>query len=89
MEGDLVSGPVTLYRLQSDARGRLRAYVAQGEVLDVPSESFGSIGVIGIEEMARFYRYVLLKKKAYPHHAAVAFSHVGKALFNVFCLSGN
>ena len=87
MEGDLVSGPVTVYRLQSDARGRLRAYVAQGEVLDVPSESFGSIGVIGIEEMARFYRYVLLKK-AYPHHAAVAFSHVGKALFNVFTYLG-
>ncbi|WP_319755996.1 fucose isomerase [uncultured Sphaerochaeta sp.] len=87
MEGDLVSGPVTVYRLQSDARGRLRAYVAQGEVLDVPSESFGSIGVIGIEEMARFYRYVLLKK-AYPHHAAVAFNHVGKALFNVFAYLG-
>ncbi len=87
MEGDLVAGPVTMYRLQSDARGWLRAYVAQGEVLDVPSESFGSIGVIGIEEMARFYRYVLLKK-AYPHHAAVAFSHVGKALFNVFSYLG-
>jgi L-fucose isomerase-like protein len=87
MEGDLVSGPVTMYRLQADARGRLRAYVAQGEVLDVPSESFGSIGVIGIKEMARFYRYVLLKK-AYPHHAAVAFSHVGKALFNVFTYLG-
>jgi L-fucose isomerase-like protein len=37
--------------------------------------------------MARFYRYVLLKK-AYPHHAAVAFSHVGKALFNVFTYLG-
>nr|WP_319776067.1 fucose isomerase [uncultured Sphaerochaeta sp.] len=87
MEGDLVSGPVTVYRLQSDARGRMRAYVAQGEVLDVPSESFGSIGVIGIEEMARFYRYVLLRK-AYPHHAAIAFGHVGKALFNVFSYLG-
>nr|WP_319474714.1 fucose isomerase [uncultured Sphaerochaeta sp.] len=87
MEGDLVSGPVTVYRLQSDARGRMRAYVAQGEVLDVPRESFGSIGVIGIEEMARFYRYVLLRK-AYPHHAAIAFGHVGKALFNVFSYLG-
>ncbi|MGH0054437.1 MAG: L-fucose/L-arabinose isomerase family protein [Sphaerochaetaceae bacterium] len=87
MEGDLMAGPVTMYRLQSDARGRLKAYVAQGEVLDVSSESFGSIGVIGIEEMARFYRYVLLAK-AYPHHAAVAFSHVGKTLFNVLAYLG-
>ncbi|MGE4454857.1 MAG: L-fucose/L-arabinose isomerase family protein [Sphaerochaeta sp.] len=87
MEGDLIAGPVTVYRLQADSRGILRAYVAQGEVLDVPTESFGSIGVIGIEEMARFYRYVLIKK-AYPHHAAIAFRHVGKALFNLFSYLG-
>ncbi len=87
MEGDLIAGPITVYRLQSDSRGILRAYVAQGEVLDVPTESFGSIGVIGIEEMARFYRYVLIKK-AYPHHAAIAFRHVGKALFNLFSYLG-
>lgn len=83
MEGDLISGPVTIYRLQSNARGELKAYIAEGEVLDVPASSFGSIGIIGIEEMARFYRYVLLAK-AYPHHAAVAFRHAGKALFEVF-----
>lgn len=83
MEGDLISGPVTIYRLQSNARGQLKAYIAEGEVLDVPTSSFGSIGIIGIDEMARFYRYVLLAK-AYPHHTAVAFRHAGKALFEVF-----
>lgn len=83
MEGQLASGPVTIYRLQSDSRGTLRAYVAEGEVLDVPFSSFGSIGVIAIEEMGRFYRYVLLQK-AYPHHTALAFQHTGRALFEVF-----
>lgn len=83
MEGDLISGPVTIYRLQSDARGKLRAYIAEGEVLDVSTSSFGSIGIIAVDEMARFYRYVLLAK-AYPHHTAVAFRHAGKALFEVF-----
>lgn len=33
--------------------------------------------------MGRFYRHVLIEKR-YPHHGAVAFSHCGKSLFNVF-----
>jgi L-fucose isomerase-like protein len=83
MEGDIKSGPVTVYRLQSNARGKLVAYIAQGEVLDVPTESFGSIGVFAIDEMGRFYRHVLVEKH-YPHHAAIAFSHCGKDLFSLF-----
>ena len=83
IEGDLVSGPVTVYRLQSTSRGTLKAYIAEGEVLDVPTESFGSIGIFAIDQMARFYRHVLLAKR-YPHHAAVAFKHTGKALFALF-----
>ncbi|NLK86025.1 MAG: fucose isomerase, partial [Clostridiaceae bacterium] len=61
----------------------LRAYVAEGEVLDVRTKSFGAIGVFAIPEMGRFYRHVLIEKN-YPHHGAVAFGHFGKALFEVF-----
>jgi L-fucose isomerase-like protein len=83
MEGDIKAGPVTVYRLQSNARGELMAYIAQGEVLDVPTQSFGSIGVFAIDEMGRFYRHVLIEKR-YPHHAAIAFTHCGKDLFSLF-----
>ena len=83
IEGDIKAGNVTVYRLQSAADTKLRAYVAQGVVLDMPSQSFGSIGVFAISEMGRFYRHVLIGKN-YPHHAAVAFGHYGKALFEVF-----
>ena len=83
LEGDLAASDVTFYRLQCDSEGVLRAYVAQGEVLDVRAHSFGGIGVFAIPEMGRFYRHVLLEKR-YPHHGAVAFSHVGRALFEVF-----
>lgn len=83
MEGEIKSGEITLFRLQSTASTQLRAYAAQGEVLDVPTHSFGSIGIFAVPEMGRFYRHVLIKKN-YPHHAAVAFGHVGKALFHVF-----
>ena len=76
-------GDITFYRLQSTADCKIRAYVAQGEVLPVATRSFGSIGVFAIKEMGRFYRHVLIEKN-YPHHGAVAFGHYGKALFEVF-----
>lgn len=83
MEGDIKPGEITFFRLQSDADTTLHAYIAQGAVLDVPTRSFGSIGVFAIPEMDRFYRHVLLGKH-FPHHGAVAFGHYGKALFEIF-----
>ena len=83
LEGDIVPGNITFYRLQSTADNILRAYVAEGEVLPVATKSFGGIGVFAIPEMGRFYRHVLIEKN-YPHHGAVAFGHYGKALFEVF-----
>ena len=83
LEGDIVPGDITFYRLQSTADNKLRAYVAQGEVLPVATRSFGAIGVFAIPEMGRFYRHVLVEK-GFPHHGAVAFGHFGKELFEVF-----
>ena len=83
LEGDIIPGPITFYRLQSTADNILRAYIAQGEVLPVATRSFGGIGVFAIPEMVRFYRHVLVEG-GYPHHGAVAFGHHGKALYEVF-----
>ncbi|MCD7946013.1 MAG: fucose isomerase [Clostridiales bacterium] len=83
LEGDIAASDITFYRLQCDSQGQLRAYIAQGEILDVPTRSFGGIGVFAIPEMGRFYRHVLVQK-GYPHHGAVAFHHCGKELFEVF-----
>jgi L-fucose isomerase-like protein len=83
LEGDLIPGEITFYRLQSTADTKLRAYIAQGEILPVATKSFGSIGVFAIPEMGRFYRHVLIEKN-FPHHGAVAFGHFGKALYEVF-----
>ena len=87
LEGDIVPGDITFYRLQSTADCKLRAYIAHGEVLPVPTRSFGGIGVFAIKEMGRFYRHVLIEG-GYPHHGAVAFGHHGKALYEVFKLLG-
>ena len=87
LEGDIAPSEITFYRLQCDSEGKLRSYIAQGEVLPVATGSFGSIGVFAIPEMGRFYRHVLIEKR-YPHHGAVAFGHYGKALFSVFRFLG-
>ncbi len=87
LEGNIIPGDITFYRLQSTADSRLRAYVAEGKVLPVDSCSFGSIGVFAIPEMRRFYRHVLIEG-GFPHHGAVAFGHCGRQLYEVFKLLG-
>ena len=83
LEGDIIPGDITFYRLQSTADCKLRGYIAQGEVLPVATKSFGGIGIFAIPEMGRFYRHVLIEGN-YPHHGAVAFGHFGKALYEIF-----
>jgi L-fucose isomerase-like protein len=83
LEGDIIPGDITFFRLQGTAEGGIRAYIAQGEVLPVATRSFGAIGIFAINEMGRFYRHVLIEKN-FPHHGAVAFGHFGKALFETF-----
>ncbi len=80
LEGTIRPGDVTIFRLQSTADTQLRAYVAEGEILNIDPKSFGSIAVFAITEMGRFYRHVLIQKN-FPHHTGVAFKHEGKALF--------
>ena len=83
LEGDIKPGDITFFRLQSTADCKLRAYIAQGEVLPVATRSFGAIGISAIPEMGRFYRHVLIEKN-FPHHGAVAFGNFGKTLYEVF-----
>ncbi|MCL2577220.1 MAG: L-fucose/L-arabinose isomerase family protein [Defluviitaleaceae bacterium] len=87
LEGALKSGDITLFRLQSTADCTLRSYIAQGETIDVDPQTFGSVGVIAIPEMARFYRHVLIAKR-YPHHAAMGYGHIGKTLFAALKMLG-
>ena len=83
LEGDIIPGDITFFRLQSTSDAKLTAYVAQGEVLPVATRSFGAIGIFAIPQMGRFYRHWLIEKN-FPHHGAVAFGHFGKQLYEVF-----
>lgn len=87
LEGRLKTGGMTIYRLQSSADTRLKAYIAEGEVLDIDPRSFGSIGVCAIKEMGRFYRYILIAKN-FPHHTSLVFYSAGQALFSALKMLG-
>jgi len=87
LEGTLMAGATTVFRLQSTAGCHLMSYIGEGHILDADPRSFGAIGVFGIPDFARFYRYVLLEKQ-YPHHTAVAFDHVGRTLYDAVKLLG-
>jgi len=87
LEGQLMPGPTTAFRLQSTSDGELCSYVAEGEILDVDPCSFGSIGIFAVPGFARFYRHVLIGKR-YPHHAAVGFKKAGRILFEAVKLLG-
>ena len=49
LEGDIAASDITFYRLQCNSEGELVSYVAEGEVLDVPTRSFGGIGIFAIQ----------------------------------------
>ncbi len=87
LEGTIKPGEITLFRVQGTPEAGLRAYVAQGEILNIDPKSFGCIAVFAVREMGRFYRHVLLGKR-FPHHTAVAFAHAGRALFGAMNLLG-
>ena len=87
LEGTIRPGEITLFRLQATGEAQLKAYVAQGEILNIDPKSFGCIAVFAVREMGRFYRHVLIEKR-FPHHTAVAFSHAGRALFEAMQLIG-
>ena len=87
IEGQIKAGDISIFRLQATAEAELKAYVAEGEVLNVNPKSFGCIGVFAVQNMGRFYRHGLIEKR-FPHHTSVAFKHVGKALFSAMRMLG-
>ncbi|MFO7871141.1 MAG: fucose isomerase [Kiritimatiellia bacterium] len=87
LEGRFKPGPATIFRLQSTPGGELRSYMAEGHVIDADPSSFGCIGIFGIRDFARFYRYVLLEK-AFPHHTAAVLKHAGSVLYESARLLG-
>ena len=82
LEGQLLPGETTMFRLQSTPDCKLRSYIADGNILDISPQSFGAIGIFGIPGFARFYRHILVGQN-FPHHGAIAFKQCGKTMYEV------
>jgi L-fucose isomerase-like protein len=82
IQGQIIPGAVTIFRLQGTSDNKLKAYVAQGQILPVSVNTYGGYGVIAIPEMGRFLRHVVLEKQ-FPNHATIVFGHYGKELVNI------
>ncbi len=79
IQGSVVPGAVTIFRLQGMRDGKLRAYIAQGQILPVEEDTYGGKAIIAVPEMERFIRNVILEKQ-FPNHCAVLFGHFGEML---------
>ena len=79
VQGAIVPGAVTIFRLQGMRDGKLGAYVCQGQILPVLMETYGGQGIIAVPEMERFIRNIVLEKQ-YPNHCVVVFGHYGREL---------
>jgi len=87
LEGQIKPGDITLVRVQPNNDTEIKAFVSEGESLDLAHHSFGATGVFAIREMGRFYRHILLGK-GFTHHVAVAFGPAGKTIFSVLKMLG-
>lgn len=87
IQGEIRPGAITMFRIQGMADGKLRAYVAQGQILPVSIETYGGWGVVAIPEMERFLRNVVIEKH-FPNHAVIVFGHFGRELSNALKLLG-
>lgn len=85
IEGQIIGSPITVVQVHG-VGDKLRAYIAEGHFLDLDPKTFGCTGTAHIPGFRRFYRHVLLGR--FHHHAAVAFTHCGAALYDAFKLLG-
>jgi hypothetical protein len=85
LEGQIKASPITVLQVHGKGDG-LRAYIIEGEFLDLDPKTFGAVGTAHLPGFRRFYRHALLGR--FHHHAAVAFDHCGAVLYDAIKLLG-
>lgn len=79
LQGRMKPGPATFLRVSTeDARGRVAAYVAEGEVTADPASTWGALGVVRVPQLQRLMRYVC--RNGFEHHVCMSLSHVGEGI---------
>ena len=77
--GRMRPGPFTFCRVSTDDfRGRVVAYVGEGELTDDPLKTFGGYGVIRVPKLQTLLRYIC--ENGFEHHVAVNLSQTASAV---------
>lgn len=87
IQGSIIPGAITIFRIQGMRDGNIRAYVCQGQILPVDEDTYGGKGIIAIPQMERFIRNIVVEKQ-FPNHCAVIFGHYAKEIVAVLKLLG-
>lgn len=85
IEGQIMGSPITVVQVHG-VGDKMRAYICEGQFLDLDPQTFGCTGTAYLPGFHRFYRHVLLGR--FHHHAAVTFNHCAAVLFDAFKLLG-
>ncbi len=79
INGRAPAAPLTIARISTDdVNGKCKAYVAEGQFLDEPLETFGSRAVVEIPNFQPLLK--LICKVGFEHHSAMSPSHVADAV---------
>jgi len=77
--GRVRAAPFTYCRVSTDdLKGRMLAYLGEGELTDDPLKTFGGFGVIHIPNLQKLLRHIC--ENGFEHHVAINLSQTASAL---------
>jgi L-fucose isomerase-like protein len=77
--GRIKPGPITFLRISTnDKKGRISAYMGEGEITEDLVETFGGWGVVRVKNLQRLLRYVC--ENGFEHHVAISQARVAGIL---------
>ena len=83
ISGRLKASPVTACGVVTDdMNGKIRAYVAEGELADQKLATFGGYGAIRVPHFQKLLKYICMN--GFEHHAAVNPANIAKSVKEAF-----
>ena len=79
VKGHVAGGPMTYFRISTDdRRGKIKAYLGQGEFTDDPFDMDGGIAVCKVPKLRELLAH--LCQEGFEHHVAMARTHFAEVL---------
>jgi L-fucose isomerase-like protein len=80
VKGHVAAGPMTYFRISTDdTRGRIKAYLGEGEFTDDPFDMDGGIAVCKVPRLRELL--ARLCQDGFEHHVAMTRTHCAEALY--------